>query len=57
MHQLASSILDSVAAVALVVGVMAVAVHPAPVTFAIAGAAMVLLAGRLIVERRHGRRT
>ena len=42
---------DAIVAVALVVGLPAAALHPGPVTIGVAGAAAVLLAGRVTVER------
>lgn len=56
MRQLASSIFDAVLAVTLLLGIPAAALHPMPATIAVAVAAVLLLGGRLVIERSHGRR-
>jgi hypothetical protein len=57
VRQLSSSIFDCVVGVAVVLMIPAALLHPQPVIIAVAAAATVLLAGRLIIERRtQGRR-
>lgn len=57
MRQLASSIFDCLVGVAFVLGIPAALISPRPGVIAVAVTATLLLAGRLVIERRtQGRR-
>lgn len=52
VRQLSSSIFDCVVGVAMLLAIPAAVLNPQPVIIAVAAAATLLLAGRLIIERR-----
>lgn len=52
MRQLSSSIFDCLVGVTFLLAIPAALMHPQPLIIAVAVAATLLLAGRLIIERR-----
>lgn len=56
MRQLSSSLFDAVVGVTVLLAIPAAILHPKPVVIAIAVTAVVLLAGRLVVERATQKR-